>query len=47
MLMRLDAPELTAEAIVLQHRERFDEATVEAAERRLVEARVDVEALKR
>jgi hypothetical protein len=43
MLMDLGAPELTAEAVVLRHRDLFDTATVEAAERRLGAAQVDIE----
>lgn len=46
-MMEFGTPQLTAEAIVLRHRERFDDATIEAAERRLVGAQVNIEALKR
>lgn len=40
-LLKLGMPELTGEAIVLRHADKFDEEVVDAARRRLQEAGVD------
>lgn len=45
MLLERGMPELTGEAIVLRHPDRFDQHIVAAARKRLVDAGVDVEAL--
>ena len=46
MLMELNMPELTAEAVVLRHSTRFEDAVVEAARQRLVEHGVDLKKLQ-
>jgi hypothetical protein len=45
MLLERNMPELTGEAIVLRHADRFEPAVVAAARRRLEEAGVDVGSL--
>jgi hypothetical protein len=45
MLLERNMPELTGEAIVLRHSERFEPNVVSAARKRLSEAQVDVDSL--
>lgn len=47
MLIERNLPELTGEAVILRHSDRFEDRIVEAARARLVEAGVDVAALPR
>ncbi|MGE4251301.1 MAG: hypothetical protein AB7F09_18090 [Parvibaculaceae bacterium] len=47
MLLERNMPELTGEAIVLRHRDKFNVEVVAAAERRLAEAGIDVGSLPR
>jgi hypothetical protein len=42
MLLERNLPELTGEAIILRHAERFEPFVVEAARNRLVKAGVDI-----
>ena len=46
MLMELNMPELTAEAVVLRHSAKFEDHVVEAARQRLVEHGVDLKKLQ-
>ena len=47
LMIERGLPEMTGEAIILRHRGDFDATVVQAAERRLVEAGVDTDALPR